>query len=104
MEEKSCKLLTPQITLPMPSCMRRLETFAIYGDAAAKLLDALVLLNEDDVGSAIRSQLRRLARTRTGVRRKTALYAEREHSRREFFVSSPVPDRDGTFVRELSEM
>jgi hypothetical protein len=30
------------------------------------------------------------------VRRKTALYAEREHSRREFFVSSPVPDRDGT--------
>ena len=63
--------------------------------AASKLLDALVLLNEDDVGSAIRSQLRKLALARRGTRRKTAVYAEREHPRREFFVSAHSRVRDG---------
>jgi len=38
--------------------------------AAVSLLDSLLLLNDDDIASSIRSQLRKLAKVRTGPARK----------------------------------
>ena len=64
-------------------------------EVAASLLDALLLLNEDDVASSIRSELRKLARVRTGARRRVALYTEREFAETSFFKSEQRPGRDG---------
>jgi len=65
--------------------------------AAASLVDALLLLNDDDVASAIRSQLSKLSRGRAGSRRKVALYAEREFAEAAVFRSALRPGRDGVF-------
>lgn len=46
--------------------------------AAASLLDAMLLLNEEQVSAALRSQLYDIAATRSGKHRRIALYAERE--------------------------
>jgi hypothetical protein len=46
--------------------------------AASTMLDAMLLLNEEQVSAALRSQLYALADTRHGRRRRIALYAERE--------------------------
>lgn len=67
------------------SWLRRLQ--ARDQTAAASLIDALVLLNDDDVASAIRSELRKIAESRNGIRRKAALYAEREYGGAPFFTS-----------------
>ena len=63
--------------------------------AAAALLDALLLLNEDDVSRAVRSQLRKLARSRKGPRKKVALYVEREFAEAAIFKSEPIADKQG---------
>lgn len=63
--------------------------------SAADLLDALILLNEDDVARAVRGQLRKLAKTRTGKRKKAALYVEREFAEAAIFESEPTVGRDG---------
>jgi hypothetical protein len=63
---------------------------------AAQLIDALLLLNDDDVAAAIRSELRKLALSRSGKRRKVALYTEREVAESVMFQSKRMPGRDGT--------
>jgi hypothetical protein len=67
--------------------------------AAADLLDALILLNEADVALAVRHQLRKLAKGRTGKRKKVALYVEREFAERAIFRSELLPGRDGKIRR-----
>lgn len=68
-------------------------------ELAAQLVDTLLLLNDEDVASAIRSELRKLALTRTGTRGKTALYTEREVAEAAIFPSALLPGRDGTLRR-----
>lgn len=63
--------------------------------AAAQLVDALLLLNDEDVATAIRSSLRTLALSRRGERRKAALYAEREVAESVMFQSARLASRDG---------
>jgi hypothetical protein len=69
-------------------------------DAAAELLDAMLLLNGEQVMSAQRSGLDELAAERHGMRgvprRRVALYAEREMVEATAFVSEPMLDRTGT--------
>ncbi len=63
--------------------------------AAMAMLDAMLLLNEEQVSAAIRTQLYALASKRRGKHRRMALYAEREFGRSPAFKSAPVPDRRG---------
>ena len=79
-----------------PSTRQWLKRFSA-GDqpAAARLVDALMLMNAEDVASALRAQLARLAETRSGPRAKAALYAEREFAERAIFKSQIAPGRDG---------
>ncbi len=67
--------------------------------AAAAMLDALLLLNEEQVGFAIRGLLERLATERRGRRKRVALYAEREFPERQAFIVECVPDKDGIIRR-----
>ncbi|MFG1287868.1 phosphoribosyltransferase-like protein [Xanthobacter versatilis] len=62
---------------------------------AAALLDAMLLLNEEQVSAAIRSQLYALADGRSGRRRRVALYAEREMGQSAFFQSTVTLDAKG---------
>ncbi len=59
------------------------------------MLDAMLLLNEEQVSSAIRSQLYALAKKRKGRHRRMALYAEREIDSTEMFKSELTSDRTG---------
>ncbi|MDG4898845.1 hypothetical protein P9272_35795 [Mesorhizobium sp. WSM4976] len=63
--------------------------------AAASLLDAMLLLNEEEVSAALRSQLYELAKTRRGRHRRIALYAEREFGGAKAFDVQPVLDSSG---------
>lgn len=63
--------------------------------AAAAFLDSLLLLNDDDIASSLREQLKTLARGRAGLRKKIALYSEREIAEATFFKSERCPGRDG---------
>jgi len=63
--------------------------------AAASLLDAMVLLNEEQVSRAIREQIYELCKMRKGKHRRMALYAEREFSTAAAFQSELKPDRNG---------
>lgn len=66
------------------------------------MLDAMLLLNEEQVSAAIRSQLYALAKDRKGRHRRMALYAEREFDGTRVFESQLTPDRDGRMrVRAL---
>src|SRR5580704_5761387 len=67
----------------------------VVQQSAADLLDALILLNEADVALAVRNQLRKIARDRTGKHKKVALYVEREFAEAAIFKSQPIADRDG---------
>lgn len=63
------------------------------------MLDAMLLLNEDQVSTAIRTALDRIA---TGARHKNkriALYAEREFAQAAIFSSALVPDQHGKIRR-----
>lgn len=62
--------------------------------AAINLVDALLLMNEEDVSSEIRKQLQRLAQTRSGARKKIGLYAEREFAEKLIFKSKLTKDSD----------
>jgi hypothetical protein len=62
---------------------------------AAAMLDAMLLLNEEQVSAAIRSQLYALADGRSGRRRRVALYAEREMEQTAFFQSAVTLDAKG---------
>lgn len=63
------------------------------------MLDAMLLLNEEQVSASLRSQLYRLADGRHGKRRRIALYAEREFGRTSAFKVRLVPDVSGRIRR-----
>ena len=63
--------------------------------AATAMLDALLLLNEEQVGVAILGLLQGLAAERTDHRRRVALYAEREFPERQAFDVQRIPDSAG---------
>src|SRR5262249_10361575 len=67
--------------------------------AAEKMLDAMLLLNEEQVSAALRSQLYALANARRGRRRRVALYAERELGSAPVFKVQQVPDANGRLRR-----
>ncbi len=63
--------------------------------AAAEFLDAILLLNEEEVSAALRSQLYDLAKARRGKHRRIAVYAEREFEKKSVFDSVPTADKNG---------
>lgn len=72
---------------------------AVHQPAAAGLLDALLLLNEEQVSAALRAQLYAMADTRRGRRRRIALYAEREFGGAPAFKTELVLDAGGRLRR-----
>ena len=72
---------------------------AIDRRTAGKMLDAMLLLNEEQVSSALRSQLYALADSRHGKRRRVALYAEREFGGAPVFSVDMVADASGRLRR-----
>jgi len=68
---------------------------AIDRPAAGTMLDAMLLLNEEQVSAALRSQLYALADARQGKRRRVALYAEREFGGAAAFEVKIIPDANG---------
>jgi hypothetical protein len=67
--------------------------------AAGKLLDAMLLLNDNDVADAIRDGIDELANDWQGRGRSLALYAEREFDSGEAYGSLDVPDATGRIRR-----
>jgi hypothetical protein len=67
--------------------------------AAASLLDALTLMNDEQVATALRSLLADLPQHRSGLRKRVALYAEREIAEATAFKVELVPDNDGRLRR-----
>jgi hypothetical protein len=69
--------------------------------AAASLLDALMLMNDEQVATALRSLLADLAQRRSGLRKRkrVALYAEREIAEAAIFRVELVTDADGRLRR-----
>jgi hypothetical protein len=63
--------------------------------AAARLLDALMLINDEQVATALRSLLAALAATRSGSHKRIALYAEREIAEATAFRVELVRDEHG---------
>ncbi|WP_439549047.1 phosphoribosyltransferase-like protein [Falsiroseomonas sp.] len=63
--------------------------------AAADMLDAMLLLNAEQVSRAIRSALTQLGASRPNHRRRLALYAERKLGGKPIFTESRKPDRAG---------
>jgi hypothetical protein len=72
---------------------------AIDRPAAGTMLDAMLLLNEEQVSAALRSQLYALADARHGRRRRVALYAEREFGGASAFSVEIVSDANGRLRR-----
>ena len=66
---------------------------------AATMLDALLLLNEEEVSATIRGLLQNLAAERTGPRRRVALYAEREFPEKQAFKVQRISDKNGIVRR-----
>jgi hypothetical protein len=66
---------------------------------ATAMLDSMLLLNEEQVSSAIRSQLYRIADSRHGKRKRIALYAEREFGGMPAFEVHDIPDDRGRIRR-----
>ena len=64
--------------------------------AAERMLDAMLLLNEEQVSAALRAQLYALADDRQGKRRRVALYAERAFGGAPAFEVEIIPDANGT--------
>lgn len=63
--------------------------------AAAAMLDSMLLLNEEQVVTSIRTALDRVARGPRHHGKRIALYAEREFQEAAMFPSKFEPDRDG---------
>ncbi len=84
----------PLSAYPTPQAW--LSQFELADQAsAAALLDAMLLLNEEQVSASLRSQLYRLADDRHEKRRRIALYAEREFGGTPPFEVRRVPDVGG---------
>jgi len=67
--------------------------------AAARMLDAMLLLNEERVSAALRLQLYALADGRSGRHRRIALYAEREFGGTPAFDVRLICDANGRLRR-----
>jgi hypothetical protein len=63
--------------------------------SAAAMLDAMLLLNEEQVITSIRSALDRIANRPSGQKKRIALYVEREFQEAVFFKSDMIADRCG---------
>lgn len=63
------------------------------------MLDHLLLLNEEQVGSAIRDLLQKLADSRGKTRKRVALFAEREFPEKMAFEVQLLPDKEGVMRR-----
>ncbi|WP_434056899.1 phosphoribosyltransferase-like protein [Bradyrhizobium tunisiense] len=63
------------------------------------MLDSMLLLNEEQVSAALRSQLYALAASRHGRRKRVALYAEREFGGAPAFTVESIPDAAGRLRR-----
>jgi hypothetical protein len=59
------------------------------------MLDAILLLNEEQVSAAIRGSLARIAAQQSGFRKRVALYAEREFPEHHAFRVKALPDSKG---------
>ena len=70
--------------------------------AAAAMLDALLLLNEEQVAAAIRGLLQSVARERKGRRKRVGLYAEREFPEPRAFEVALVQDHCGVLRRRAT--
>tara|TARA_R110002020_G_scaffold25225_9_gene82136 strand:- start:615 stop:1817 length:1203 start_codon:yes stop_codon:yes gene_type:complete len=66
---------------------------------ATSLIDAMLLLNEEQVASSIRSALDRIAESPRHRKRRVALYAEREFDSATIFDFKLVPDHNGRLRR-----
>lgn len=64
-------------------------------EAAAKMLDAMLLLNEEQVAASIRTALDRVAKGPRHRKRRVALYAEREFDASQIFEVQLLPDAAG---------
>ncbi|MEA2871007.1 MAG: hypothetical protein QOH67_983 [Hyphomicrobiales bacterium] len=79
-----------------PTAQSWLMQFGVSNQPAAGLmLDSMLLLNEEQVSAALRSQLYALAGSRHGRRRRIALYAEREFGGVPAFNVEIVLDTNG---------
>jgi hypothetical protein len=67
--------------------------------AASALLDEMLLLNDEQVATAIRSLLLAVARDRNGKRKRIALYAERPFAEASAFEVTLIPDADAQMRR-----
>ncbi|MDH2135066.1 hypothetical protein N5J77_28470 [Sphingobium yanoikuyae] len=67
--------------------------------AAAAMLDAMLLLNEEQVSTAIRGTLDKIAENARHRGKRIALYAEREFQHSVIFSSELLPDRHGKLRR-----
>ncbi|PBC19312.1 hypothetical protein CK226_29725 [Mesorhizobium sp. WSM4311] len=63
------------------------------------MLDAMLLLNEEQVVTSIRTALDRIAKGTRHRNRRVALYAEREFQEAAIFTSQDLPDKDGRVRR-----
>jgi hypothetical protein len=66
---------------------------------AAAMLDAMLLLNEEQIISSLRMSLDRIARGARHRGKRVALYAEREYQESTIFPVSLVPDANGKLRR-----
>jgi hypothetical protein len=79
-----------------PTAQSWLAQFGAADQPAGRLmLDSMLLLNEEQVSAALRSQLYALAASRHGRRKRIALYAEREFGGAPAFNVEMVPDAAG---------
>ncbi|WP_062609421.1 hypothetical protein [Rhizobium sp. Leaf453] len=67
--------------------------------AAAEMLDAMLLLNEEQVATSIRTALDRIAEGPRHRKKRIALYAEREFAEAAIFPSVTIADKKGKLRR-----
>lgn len=89
--------------LPLSSCPTARTWLGQFLPAdrpvAASMLDAMLLLNEEQVSAALRSLLYRLAHSRKRTHRRIALHAEREFGGAPVFEIRMVADSNGRIRR-----
>jgi hypothetical protein len=93
--------LTPPGSLASyPTAQKWLAQFRVDDrSAAASMLNAMLLLNEEQVAAALRDQLFKLSENRPSKRRRLALYAEREFGGAPPFTTALAKDANGRVRR-----
>lgn len=99
-EDESQSLPVPQTLSQTAVGTAWVEQFEVGDRAnAADLLDAMLLLNEEQVGTSIRSALDRIAGGSRHRNRRVALYAEREFDSSTIFEVQMLADSSGRLRR-----